>query len=89
MVSGSLAALRAKQATTDLTGKVAVVVGGTSGIGEGCAMRLAESKADVVIVGRSETHGQEILKQLKIKRYMECSTLCASPLPAVNGVATL
>lgn len=36
----------------DLTGRVAVVVGGTSGIGKAMALGLAEAGADVVATGR-------------------------------------
>jgi len=39
----------------DLSGKVAVVAGGTSGIGRALAVGLAESGADVVAVGRRES----------------------------------
>lgn len=38
----------------DLTGRVAVVVGGTSGIGKAMALGLAEAGADVVATGRRE-----------------------------------
>ncbi|MEP6592438.1 MAG: SDR family oxidoreductase [Acidobacteriota bacterium] len=38
----------------DLTGRVAVVVGGTSGIGRALALGLAEAGADVVVSGRRE-----------------------------------
>lgn len=38
----------------DLSGRVAVVVGGTSGIGRTLAMGLAEAGADVVATGRRE-----------------------------------
>jgi NAD(P)-dependent dehydrogenase (short-subunit alcohol dehydrogenase family) len=37
---------------TDLTGRVAVVIGGTSGLGKAIAIGLAESGADVVPAGR-------------------------------------
>lgn len=48
----------------NLTGKRAVVVGGTSGIGEGIAQRLAKANASVTIVGRSPERGQEIVRHL-------------------------
>jgi NAD(P)-dependent dehydrogenase (short-subunit alcohol dehydrogenase family) len=38
----------------DLTGKTAVVAGGTSGIGRTLALGLADAGADVVVVGRRE-----------------------------------
>ena len=53
----TMAALRAIKAANkeiSLSGKTAVVVGGTSGIGHGVAKRLALAGASVTIVGRSE-----------------------------------
>src|SRR5262245_9132251 len=38
----------------DLSGKTAVVAGGTSGIGRTLALGLADAGADVVVVGRRE-----------------------------------
>ena len=39
---------------TDLTGRVAVVVGGTSGLGRAIALGLAEAGAAVVATGRRQ-----------------------------------
>lgn len=44
----------------DLSGKVAVVVGGTSGIGRALAIGLAEAGADVVATGRREEQVSEV-----------------------------
>ena len=38
----------------DLTGRVAVVTGANTGIGQGIAVALAEAGADIAAVGRSE-----------------------------------
>jgi len=48
----------------NLTKKRVVVVGGTSGIGEGIAKRLAKANASVTIVGRSYTRGQAVIAEL-------------------------
>ena len=44
----------------DLTGRVAVVVGGTSGLGQAIALGLAEAGADVVASGRREALVREM-----------------------------
>jgi NAD(P)-dependent dehydrogenase (short-subunit alcohol dehydrogenase family) len=44
----------------DLGGRVAVVVGATSGIGRALAIGLADAGADVVPTGRRETHVAEV-----------------------------
>jgi NAD(P)-dependent dehydrogenase (short-subunit alcohol dehydrogenase family) len=45
---------------TDLTGRVAVVIGGTSGLGKAIAIALAESGADVVPTGRRKEQSEEV-----------------------------
>ena len=45
---------------TDLTGRVAVVMGGTSGIGKSMALGLAQAGADVIATGRRQSHVEEV-----------------------------
>ena len=50
--SSNIAALRAKHAAVSGAGKHAVVAGGTSGIGRGAALRLAQAGYSVTLLGR-------------------------------------
>jgi len=50
----------------DLTGKVALVTGGNSGIGLGFANGLAKAGADVVIWGRREPHNRTAERALRL-----------------------
>lgn len=47
----------------DLTGKVALVTGANTGLGQGMALALAQAGAKIVLIGRSEP--SETLEQLK------------------------
>ena len=49
----------------DLTGKTAVVVGGTSGIGRVLALGLAEAGADVVATGRRENLVNDVSAEIE------------------------
>ena len=49
----------------DLSGKVAVVVGGTSGIGRALALGLADAGADVVATGRREAHVDDVAAEIE------------------------
>jgi NAD(P)-dependent dehydrogenase (short-subunit alcohol dehydrogenase family) len=48
-----------------LEGKVALVTGGTTGIGRDCAVLLAESGAKVVVTGRREDEGAETVRLIE------------------------
>ena len=50
---------------TSMKDKVAVVTGGTSGIGEAAAMALAKAGAKVVIAGRRENEGQAVVDAIE------------------------
>ncbi len=49
----------------DLGGRVAVVMGGTSGIGRAIALGLAQSGADVVATGRREANVSEVAGEIE------------------------
>jgi len=59
-----LAAAEAASAAVSMIGKHAVVVGGTSGIGHGIALRLAQAGCSVTIVGRSASRGVAIVESM-------------------------
>lgn len=48
-----------------LEGKVILIVGGTSGIGASTAIECAKEGAKVVIAGRREDKGLEVVTQIK------------------------
>ena len=48
--------------TADLSGKIGLITGGTSGIGRDAAVRFAKAGAKVVIAGRREFEGKETIE---------------------------
>ena len=50
-----------------LDGKIAIVTGGTSGIGEGIAKTFVLEGAKVVIAGRREEEGRALEKQIGVR----------------------
>lgn len=71
----------------DLSGKVAVVIGGTSGIGLAMANGLAEAGADVVATSRRVEQVEEAAKSIELKG---CRTLrCTSDVSARASLQSL
>jgi NAD(P)-dependent dehydrogenase (short-subunit alcohol dehydrogenase family) len=60
----------------DLTGRVAIVIGGTSGLGRAIAHGLAQSGADVVPTGRREALVDEVCRDVEQsgRRTLRCPT---------------
>ena len=48
----------------DLTGKTALITGGSAGIGRASAILLAREGARVVITGRNQEHGREVVREI-------------------------
>ena len=45
--------------------KVALITGGTSGIGKATAIEFARASAKVVLTGRRETEGAQVVAEIK------------------------
>lgn len=71
----------------DLSGRVAVVMGGTSGIGRALAIGLAEAGADVVATGRREHLVEEVTTQ--IERLGRKSLRCATNISSRDAIDAL
>lgn len=69
----------------DLTGRVAVVTGANTGIGQGIALALAGAGADIAAVGRSEP-GETVKKVHALGRKCEWVSADLSSIAPVEGV---
>lgn len=54
-----------KKISFDLTGKVAVVLGGTRGIGRGIALTLADHGAAVIPASRNKENAKKVVEEIK------------------------
>lgn len=82
----------------DLTGKVAVITGGTKGLGYGMALTLAHYGADVVVNSRHEEDCQRVAKEIQslgrrsagivadVRRPAECEHLIEEAVKAMGKI---
>lgn len=61
---------------TDLTGRVAVVVGGTSGIGKSMALGMAQAGADVIATGRRDALVAEVTTAIQSEGRQSLAHAC-------------
>ena len=72
---------------TDLTGRVAVVIGGTGGLGKAIAVGLAESGAEVVPTGRREDLAKAACAEVeKVGRKTVCHAVDVSKRESIDGL---
>ena len=71
----------------NLTGRVAVVMGGTSGIGRALAVGMAQAGADVVAAGRREANVDQVAAEIEAAgRKSLCHTVDASNRASVDNL---
>jgi meso-butanediol dehydrogenase/(S,S)-butanediol dehydrogenase/diacetyl reductase len=87
--------------TMSFTGKVVLVTGSTTGIGEACARLFAESGAAVMVSGRDVARGQAVIASLHraglkaqflgadLREAGACDALVASTIAALGGLDVL
>lgn len=73
----------------DLTGKVAVVSGSTSGIGQGIAAGLAKAGATVVVVGRKQSGVDDAMAAIAAQTPTASLRGVVADLSTEDGVAAL
>ena len=69
-----------KDLTHEFRGKRVLIVGGTRGVGLGCAINLIQAGAELMIVGRSKqsgVHALKVLSSLRVYEYQEIRYISA------------
>ena len=67
--------------TSELSGKTALVTGGTSGIGRASALALARLGARVAVSGRDAQRGNEVAKEIIAGFHSEAAAEKAAAVP--------
>lgn len=75
--------------SADLSGKAAIVTGGSKGIGFGMAWALAHAGADIVVVSRNLAEGEEAAKEIQAMGRKSIAISCDVTVPeAVDEMVT-
>lgn len=73
----------------DLTGEVAVIIGGTGSLGGAIAQGLAEAGSQVIILGRNESNGEAKATGIRDKggkaNYVKCDAMSAESLKEAHA----
>ncbi len=67
--------------SADLSGKAAIVTGGSKGIGFGMACALAHAGADIVVVSRNLAEGEEAAKEIQAMGRKSIAISCDVTVP--------
>ncbi|CBH13710.1 short-chain dehydrogenase, putative [Trypanosoma brucei gambiense DAL972] len=78
---------RSCRTVKDLTGRHAVVTGGTSGIGKETAARLAAAGADVTVLARSSSHAEAAITYIRRSAHCEGQVVQFTPLDLSDFLA--
>lgn len=74
----------------DITGRIAVVTGGTGVLGSAMAIGLAEAGAHVVVLGRNKENGEVVLKKMRDKgtqgKFIQADVLDPAQLSAAKEI---
>ncbi len=70
-----------------LDGKVALITGGTSGMGEAFCKLFAQEGAHVIVVGRDEGRGQRVTKEIESNNGNACFMQC--DVTKINSIKEL
>ena len=69
-----------------MNGKICVITGGTSGIGEASALALAEHGAEIAIVCRSKERGEQTRQRIQLATGRDCVRLFHADLECLEDI---
>ncbi|KAG2222417.1 hypothetical protein INT45_009429 [Circinella minor] len=76
----------------DLSGKVAIITGGSAGIGESCAFQIARKNCTVILGCRNKSKGELVVKKIQEEtgnNNVECILLDLNDLKSIKSFAEM